>query len=110
MIDEITQFATTIDITTILAFIMLLLFGTLGYTKKMSLGIAIACAIGGFGIAWIFSDYSAIVIHPVGLSLWYGYDWSISAILGMIHIVSTIGMVVVAGYNLISTGGRIIWA
>lgn len=99
-----------IEITTIIAFALLFLFGILGYTKKMSIGIALASAIGGFVIAYIFAPYNQIIITATGNAIWYGYEWSILAILGLAHMVSMFAMVIVAGMNLFKSGGKIVWA
>lgn len=99
-----------IEITTLLAFAFLFLFGILGYTKKMSFGIAIASGLAGFLIAYIFAPYNQIIINATSNAIWYGYDWTILAIMGLTHIITMFIMVIIAGYNLYVSGGKIIWA
>lgn len=110
MFDALTAAGYTIEITTIIAFGLLILFAILGYTKKMSVGIAIISGIGGFVIAYIFSPYSVLIIHPLANSIWYGYAWTVSSFIGLFHIASTFLLVVMAGYNLYESKGEIAWA
>ena len=100
----------TIEISIVIAFALLVLFGILGITKKMSMGIAIASAASGFVIAWFASDYNRIIMQPFYNALWYGYDWGWSALLGGIHFATICIMVFIAGRNLYLSDGDIIWA
>jgi len=106
----IESLGTTIEISTVIGFSLLILFGLMGYLKKISVGIAFFSGIAGFLIGWIFAPYNQTIIVGISNVIWYGYDWSILAILGMLHIITMFAMVIIAGYNLYRSGGKIVWA
>ena len=79
-------------------------------TRKMSFGIGMVMIGLGFIATYFLSAYMSIIINPVGQALFYGANWTIPAILGALHLTTLILIVVMAGYNLLSSGGKIIWA
>lgn len=79
-------------------------------TRKMSMGIGIVGIGLGLGIAYILAPYMSIVIEPLGQALFYGATWTIPAYLGAGHLITLLGLVGMAVYNLLSSGGKIIWA
>jgi hypothetical protein len=99
-----------IEISYMILFASIIIVGILTITRKMSMGIGIAGIGSGLLIAWLLSPYMAIVIEPVGQFLFYGGDLTLSAMLGIGHLASLIVMTGMAGYNLMSSGGKIIWA
>lgn len=100
----------TIEISYLIIFTVISLILMLTITRKMSMGIGLTAIGTGLIIAWILSPYMLIVIHPVGQALFYGGNWNISAILGLIHLASLIYITLVAFYNLFASGGKITWA
>jgi len=101
---------TTIELMYVISFALISLFGILAYTEKMSVGIALISIGIGIVIAWYFSPYMSIAITPIANWIMYGYDITWHTIVAVGHIVSLLGMVLVAGYNLFASGGKIIWA
>lgn len=110
MVSEFAVLGTTIEITTVIGFSLLVLFGLMGYFKKVSVGIAFFSGIAGFVIGWVFAPYNAIIIGSMGNAIWYGYDWSLMAVLGLFHMLTIFLMVGIAAYNLYRSEGKIIWA
>ncbi len=100
----------TIEISYMILFAVIAIIAILTITRKMSLGIGIIGIALGFIIAYVLAPYMSIVIYPVGQAMFYGGSWGLPAILGIAHLASLIVMVGIAGYNLLSSGGRIIWA
>jgi len=49
-------------------------------------------------------------MEPIGSAIFFGGAWALPAILGLVHLITMIILVVMAGYNLLSSGGKIIWA
>lgn len=99
-----------IELSYMLMFMFLILFGILGITRKMSAGIAMASIAAGFGISYYLAPYMALVINPLGNSIAYGYSMGVVEWIGVAHLGSIVFMVLVAAYNLISSGGKIVWA
>jgi len=99
-----------IEISYLVLFACIFIIGILAATKKMSMGIALTGMGLGLFIAWIMEPYMTFVIGPVGQAILYGSDWTLAAILGLTHLIFMISVVIMAGYNLISSGGKIIWA
>lgn len=79
-------------------------------TRKMSLGIGLIGIGTGFGIAFLLAPYTEIVMSPVGNAIIYGGAWTINVILGVAHLATMIIIVIIAAYNLMASGGKIIWA
>ena len=101
---------TTIEISYAIAIAMIVLFGVLTYTKKMSIGVALFSAMTGLGISYYLAPYMQSVITPVGNAVIYGYSWGLTEILAAGHLISIAAMVFVAGYNLVASDGEVIWA
>lgn len=99
-----------IEISYMIIFAAIIITAILAFTRKMSMGIGLTGMGLGFGIAYILGPYMQIVIGPMGDALFYGGEWTIPAILGVIHLSSMIFVVIVAIYNLMSSGGKIVWA
>lgn len=99
-----------IEISYMVLFACIIIIGILGASRKMSLGIAMIGMGLGLIVSWVLAPYMSIVIEPVGMAIFYGGTWGIMAILGLIHLATLIIMVVMAGYNLASSGGKIAWA
>jgi hypothetical protein len=99
-----------IEIMYMILFACIVIIGILAITKKMSIGIGLVGVGTGLLIAWLLAPYMSIVIGPVGQAIFYGGDWSMQAILGVIHLSTMIVMTGMAGYNLMSSGGKIVWA
>lgn len=99
-----------IEISYAILFASIAIIAILTVTRKMSMGIGIVGIALGFAISLILAPYMTMVITPVGQALFYGGDWSLAAILGLTHLASMIVLVGMAAYNLISSGGKIIWA
>jgi len=110
MFEGLTSYTASLELSLVIAFALLFLFGILAYTKKMSIGIAIAAAVAGFGVSWFASDYNRVIMQPFYNAIWFGYDWGFPAILGGLHFASIIFMVIVAGRNLYISEGEVIWA
>ena len=79
-------------------------------TRKMSMGIGLTGIGTGFAIAYFLGPYMQIVMGPLGQAIFYGGDWSLQAILGAMHLGSMVVILLVAIYNLMSSGGKIVWA
>lgn len=101
---------TNIEITTIITVALLILFGILTYTKKMTVGIALISLLGGIVVAWLFASYNQLVISAFSNAIWYNYPWTLFAVLGLLHMLSMFGLVIMAGYNLYISEGKVIWA
>lgn len=99
-----------IEISYMVLFACITIIGILGATRKMSMGIALIGIGLGLAVAWVLAPYMAIVIEPVGQAIFYGGNWTLGAMLGIIHLATLIVMVGMAGYNLASSGGKIAWA
>jgi len=100
----------TIELAYVILFACITIIGILGVTRKMSIGIAITGIGLGLGISYILAPYMTIVMGPVGEAIFYGGNWTLAAILGLTHLITLIAMVIHASYNLMSSGGKIIWA
>lgn len=101
---------TTIELITLIGFSLLVLFGILGYTKKMKLEIALFSGIAGFVIAWIFAPFNQLIIRSMTNSIWYGYAWDLSGMLGVLTTFTIIIAIIVGGMNLYQSDGELIWA
>ena len=99
-----------IELSYMIMIVFLILFGILGFTRKMSAGIAMASLAGGFVISYFLAPYMAAVINPLGNAIAYGYTMGLVEWVGAINLISMGYMVTVAGYNLVSSGGKIVWA
>ena len=99
-----------IEISYLLLFASIFIVAILTVTRKMSLGIGLVCIGLALLISWILAPYTAIVMSPVTMAIFYGGDWTLGAILGISHLISMILLVIVAVYNLMRSGGKIIWA
>jgi len=99
-----------IELIYVILFSIITVIGILGATKKMSMGIALIGIGLGLTIAYIFAPYMEIVMSPLTQAIWYGATWGLGAFLAVGHIASLIFLVVVAAYNLMSSGGKIVWA
>jgi hypothetical protein len=99
-----------IELAYLIIFSVISLIAILTITRKMSMGIGLTAIGTGLIIAWILSPYSVIIMHPVGQALFYGGEWNISAILGIVHLASLVYITLVAFYNLLASGGKISWA
>lgn len=110
IIDTLSNIGNTIELGYWLAFFAMIVMTMAAYLEKVSWGILIGGFLGASLIAWGAMEYTAIVMGPVGNALWYGYDWTLGAYLGLIHLISV--FVVVASYmlNLAKSDGRIGWA
>lgn len=91
-------------------FSMIAVITILTSTRKMSLGIGIVGILLGLGIVYVFSPYMNIVIQSVGTAVFYGGAYTLPVMLAIGHIISLMAIVVVAMYNLVASGGKIIWA
>ena len=100
----------TLEILYIITFALVMLFSILAYTKKMSIGIALISLITGIGVAWLFSPYMSIAIAPITNWVVYGYAFTWYTLVAVAHLVSLFAMVIIAGYNLLRSEGKIIWA
>lgn len=98
------------EIIYIIIIAIITLFTILAYTRKMSTGIALASILTGIGITYLFNDYMQMLIHPLSNSIFYGYTWSLFAIMVLINIILLFIAVIVRGYNLYTSGGKIGWA
>jgi hypothetical protein len=99
-----------IEISYMILFAVIIIVAILSITRKMSLGIGLAGIGAGLLIAWVMAPYMNIVIGPIGEALFYGGNWTIAAIVGIVHLGTLIAMTGMATYNLMSSGGKIIWA
>lgn len=88
---------------------LLIALGIATWLGKLNFGIALIGLLSGIGIAWAFSSYIDVAITPLSNVIWYGYAWSIYAIMVLIHIILAFLMMFVAGYNLYRTGGKAVW-
>lgn len=101
---------TQIEILYVVTFTLIMLFSVLAYTKKMSIGIAIISMITGLGIAWLLAPYMQIALSPLVNWIVYGYVFTWHTGVALAHISTLFIMVGIAGYNLLHSGGKIIWA
>ena len=101
---------TSIELIYAIIFGVISVIGILTITRKMSIGIGLIGIGLGMAIAYILSPYMDVVMNPITQSIFYGAVWDIPAILGVLHIASLVFMVIVAMYNLMASGGKIIWA
>lgn len=101
---------TQVELLYVLTFGLVMLFSILAVYKKMSVGIALVSLATGIGIAWLFAPYMAIAIAPIVDYVVYGYTFTWQTGVAMAHLGSLFAMVIIAGYNLLRSGGRIIWA
>lgn len=85
-------------------------FGILAYTRKVSVGIALLSVIFGVGMSLLMAPYMQLVIAPIGDYIFYGYALNTIIIASIFHLLSMIAMIIVAGYNLIASGGKITWS
>lgn len=99
-----------LELAYLILFSCIFIIGILGVTRKMSMGIALSGIGAGLIIAWIMAPYMEVVMTPIGQAIFYNGVWTISAILGLAHLVSLIAICILAGYNLMSSGGKITWA
>lgn len=99
-----------IEITYMILFAVALITLILTWTRKMSVGIGL-CGIGlAFAIGFIIAPYSSLIMNPVSWAIAYGGSWTLSAILGVSHILSMCFIAGIGVYNLMMSKGKIIWA
>lgn len=99
-----------IEILYIIVISLITLFSILAYTKKMSTGIALFSLLTGIGITWLLNNYISMLIHPLSNTIFYGYSWNLFTIMVLAQIVLVFIAVIVRGYNLYISGGKIGWA
>jgi len=93
---------------TIIAIITL--FTILAYTRKMSTGIALFSILTGLGVTWLLNSYMQMLIRPLSNSIFYGYSWTLLAIMVLINIFLLSAIIIERGYNLYISEGEIGWA
>lgn len=88
----------------------ILLITILGvYYQKLNFFIALmGCGIA-LGITYWIVPYQELVIHSLGSTVWYGYEWGLFEIIAIMHIFTIFTMSGLAIYNLYMTGGKKIW-
>lgn len=99
-----------IELSYMIAITLILLFGILTYTKKMSVGIGLISILGGLGVSYYFAPYTELIIKPLGDSLMYGYALQMYEYVAMFHLFSVMFILVIAMYNLYKSKGKISWA
>lgn len=98
------------EIIYIIIIAIITLFTILAYTRKMSTGIALISILTGLGITYLFNDYMQVLIHPLSNTIFYGYSWTLFVLMVLVNIILLFIAIIVRGYNLYTTGGKIGWA
>lgn len=99
-----------LEILYIIVFAIITLFTVLAYTRKMSTGIALFSLLTGIGIVWTFNQFMQMMINPLSNVIFYGYSWTILTFMVLVNIILIIIALIVRGYNLTISGGKIGWA
>ena len=99
-----------IELSYMIIFAVMFVIAILSVTRKMSLGIGIMGLLAAFGVGWYLSPYTEIVINPITNAIFYNGDWTLAAILGLTHLITMIIVCIIASYNLLKSGGKIVWA
>lgn len=99
----------TIEIIYIVPFIFSI-FALLGiYFKAINWFTAFISICASFGIGYLISPYTQLIIKPISNSLWYGYTWGLLEYIGIIHICTLFIMSFIALYNLYMSNGKKLW-
>lgn len=110
ILDTLTDLGNTIELGYWLAFFAMIVMVFAAYLEKVSWTILIGGFLGASLIAWGAMEYTALVMGPVGNAIWYGYDWTLGAYLGVMHLATTFILVLSYMMNLAKSDGKIGWA
>jgi hypothetical protein len=77
---------------------------------KLSMPIGFIGVMAGIGIAWLLSPYIALIMNPLTNCIWYGYEWTLLTMFGLLHIISVFVIASESLYNLYLSGGIKTWA